>query len=223
MEKTSKEKKEKQMGKTGYFIVIEGGEGAGKTTQLKLLKDQMGDHLEVTREPGGTEYAEEIRHVILKSPNAAQADANTLFSLFWAARADHLKNRIIPALKQDRLVVCDRFDSSTYAYQVIAQGESHLKDFFWAARDFYLGEFKPDLYIYLNIDPIAGLSRKTNQGAEEQNHFEDRKLEFHSKMREGFYEFFQKVPHVVIDASRSIEDIHEDIVQIIYENYSGLR
>ncbi len=200
--------------KNRLFIVVDSGEGAGKTSQLKKAQEFFGDKLVLTREPGGSLYAEEIRNLILKSPNAGQADAKTLFALFWAARADHIKNTIIPALKEGKIVICDRFDSSTFAYQIVAQGARELQDFFWEVRDFYLGECKPDMYIYFDIDPKIGLARKSGQGTE-INHFEDRKIEFHNSVRAGFKEFLLQVPNKVIDASQPIDKVWEDFKSII--------
>ena len=193
--------------KKGLFIVVDSGEGAGKTLQLNKAKEFFCDTLVLTREPGGSLYAEEIRNLILKSPNAGLADAKTLFALFWAARADHLKNTVLPALKSGKIVITDRFDSSTFAYQIIAQGATELKDFFWQMRDFYLGDLKPDLYIYFDIDPRIGLARKNKQGGEELNHFEAREIKFHDDLRAGFKEFIKHVPHAVIDASQPIEKV----------------
>ena len=204
--------------KKGLFIVLDSGEGSGKSTQLKLLKEKLGDKLVVTREPGGTPYAEEIRKLILHSPNAAQADAKTMFGLFWAARADHLKNLIAPALRQDKIVITDRFDSSTYAYQIVAQKAGELKEFFWQMRDFYLGSLKPDLYIYLDIKPEIGLARKSGQDASEQTHFEARELEFHENLRIGYKTFLEKVPHAIIDASQSIDIVQNDLLLALYEH-----
>src|SRR5579864_4280814 len=111
-------KKLKKVMEKGKFIVLEGGEGAGKSTQLRVIKEILGDDIVITREPGGSPYAEEIRNVILKSTNAGQADAKTHFALFWAARADHMKNTVLPALNAGKHVISDRFDSSTFAYQI---------------------------------------------------------------------------------------------------------
>jgi dTMP kinase len=175
--------------------------------------------LVLTREPGGSPYAEEIRTLILKSPNAGQADAKTLFALFWAARADHMKNTVLPALKAGKTVITDRFDSSTFAYQIIAQGATELKDFFWQMRDFYLGDLKPDLYVYFDIDPVIGLARKNKQGGEELNHFEAREIDFHRRLREGYREFITQVPHAVIDASQTIDKVWEDFKMILEKSF----
>lgn len=204
--------------KKGLFIVLDSGEGSGKSTQLKLLQEKLGDKLVVTREPGGTPYAEEIRKLILHSPNAGQADAKTMFGLFWAARADHLKNLIKPSLEAGKIVVCDRFDSSTYAYQIVAQGASELEGFFWQMRDFYLGSLKPDLYIYLDIKPEVGLARKSGQDASEQTHFEAREIEFHKKLRVGYKAFLEKVPHAIVDAGQSVDMVQNDLLLALYEH-----
>jgi dTMP kinase len=202
--------------KKGLFIVVDSGEGAGKTTQLNNLKEFLGDSLVLTREPGGSPYAEEIRNVILKSPNAGQADAKTLFALFWAARADHLKNIIKPALESGKIVISDRFDSSTFAYQLVAQGNRDLEPLFWQMRDFYLGNLKPDLYVYFDIDPVVGLARKSQQGGDELNHFEARKIDFHNAIRAGFREFITRVPNAVtIDASQSKEKVWADFKEVL--------
>jgi dTMP kinase len=206
--------------KKGLFIVVDSGEGAGKTLQLNKAKEFFGNSLVLTREPGGSPYAEEIRNLILKSPNAGQADAKTLFALFWAARADHLKNTILPALKAGKTVITDRFDSSTFAYQIIAQGATELKDFFWQMRDFYLGDLKPDLYVYFDIDPVIGLARKNKQGGEELNHFEAREINFHNALRAGFKEFIKHVPHEVIDASQPIEKVWEEFKTVLEKSFA---
>ncbi len=201
--------------KRGKFIVIDSGEGAGKTTQIKRLKDLYGNLVVLTREPGGSPYAEEIRNIILKSENAGQADAKVMFSLYWAARADHLKNTIIPALEKGKIVVCDRFDSSTFAYQIVAQDGRELEKLYWETREIFLGDTKPDLYIYFDIDPKIGLSRKNGQGADERNHFEDRQIKFHDALRKGFKEFIKHVPHEIIDASQPIDVVWNNFKTVV--------
>lgn len=203
-----------QNSKRGKFIVVEGSEGAGKSSQLKRLQEIYGDDFLFTREPGGTPYAEEIRNVILNSENAAQADAKTLFALFWASRAEHMKNKIIPALESGKNVITDRFDSSTFAYQIFGQEAQELKENFFYFRDFFLGDYKPDLYIFLEVDVETGLSRKKFQ-PDEQNHFEKRKVDFFNRMNEGFKEFLSKVPSVTIDANPSFGEVTESLTKTI--------
>lgn len=201
--------------KRGKFIILEGGEGAGKSSQLREIKELYGDKIITTREPGGTPYAEEIRYVILKSENAGQADAKTHFALFWAARADHMKNKIIPALESGINVISDRFDSSTFAYQIYGQEAKELEEFFWQMRDFYLGNNKPDVYIYLDVSAEEGLKRKSFQSEDENNHFDQRQVDFHNRMRNGFAEFLKKVPSVTVNANPPKADVKIALTEAI--------
>ncbi|TSC84608.1 MAG: dTMP kinase [Parcubacteria group bacterium Gr01-1014_17] len=193
--------------KKGKFFVLEGGEGSGKSTQIRKIQEYFGVRVLITREPGGSPYAEEIRSIILNSKNAGQADAKTHFALFWAARADHLKNTIIPALARGQNVLVDRFDSSTYAYQIFAQKASELKGFFWEMRRFYLGKYVPARYFFLDVKPRVGLSRKQQQTGEKLNHFDERDVQFHTRMRRGLLDFFKQVPHSTIDANPQFDTV----------------
>jgi dTMP kinase len=196
--------------KRGKFIVIEGGEGSGKSSQIKALKEKYGDRILITREPGGSPYAEEIRDVMLNSKNAGQADARTHFALIWASRHDHMINTILPALEEGRIVVSDRFDSSTYAYQIYGQNALELKSEFFYFRDFFVGERKPDVYIYLDVEPEIGLSRKAN-GDVEINHFDERDLSFHNNVKKGYFDFLEQVPSVIIDSNPSFEEVQKSL------------
>ena len=201
------------------MVVLDGGEGAGKTSVLKALEKYFGSKIVVTREPGGSPLAEEIREIALNSKNAKQADVNTMFALFWAARADHIKNTIVPALNNGKIVICDRFDSSTYAYQIIAQKAESLDKLFWTIRAHFIGEAKPDVYVYLDLDPKVGLARKNKQKDEKLNHFDKRGLEFHYSLRRGFKIFLTdprlKTESVIIDAEKSQEEVFEECKNII--------
>lgn len=193
----------------GAFIVIEGGEGSGKTSHLKKLKEEYPEVV-TSREPGGSPYAEEIRNIILHSDYAADADAKTHFALFWAARADHLRYTIIPALESGQHVITDRFDASTYAYQVFGQQARELEEMFFEMRDFYLGNWKPDLYIYLDVSSEKGLRRRSNDKGT-NTHFDERDVQFHQDMRRGFETFFERVPHQTIDADADADTVYEGL------------
>lgn len=190
----------------GTFIVFEGGEGSGKSTVITEVARHL-ENVVVTREPGGSPYAEEIRRLIL-SDTAAHADAETLFMLFWAARRDHLVQTIIPALQAGKTVLSDRFDCSTYAYQLVGQQQEQLADLFWKIRDHVLGECIPDAYIVLDIDPAIGLERIRARG-EKQNHLDLKNIEFHSRVREALKEFV--TTHTkhgeVVDASQPLKEV----------------
>jgi dTMP kinase len=203
----------------GRFIVVDGCEGAGKTTQLKRLRERFPDAV-FTREPGGSPYAEAIREVILYHPNAKTADDATLLCLFCAARLDHMRNTILPALEAGKDVITDRFDSVTYAYQLYAKKNEHLEPLFFKLREEFTRDATPDKYILLDIDPRVGLARKQDQsaaGAERLNHMDERELAFHEAAREGFKKFAEKVaaPLVIIDASAPIDVVYENLVSSI--------
>jgi len=204
--------------KKGKFIVIDGGEGSGKGTQIQFLKEKY-PNLVFTREPGGSPYGEEIRNIILKSPNAKQADALTHLCLFFAARQDHMRNTIIPALKSGKNVISDRGDSSSFVYQLYGLGGKHLKDLFLSLRKECLGEFVPDLYVVLDVEPKEGMRRVAERykAKGDFNHFDDRGIDFHKRIQEGYFEFAKIFPKCVkiIDANKSIEVVRENLTRII--------
>ena|SRR3989344_7348594 len=198
----------------GKFIVLEGGEGAGKGAVRKFLENKFPEAV-FTREPGGTPLAEKIRDAMI-CPEAKEASAETQFALIWAARFDHVRAKVQPALESGRTVICERFDSSTYAYQIHGQKAPHLKPPFFEFRRL-LGETVPDLYIFLDVGAKAGVARVAgNKNKEEPlDHFEKRPLDFHARVREGYAEFFKTVPHVIVDASRPLEEVQEEILAIM--------
>ena len=195
------------MTKKGTFIVLDGGEGSGTTTVSKEIVKQFGWGAVRTREPGGSPYAEKIRDLVL-SDDAKTSDAETQFALFWAARRDHIKKVIAPALAEGKVVICDRFDSSTYAYQIIAQEQIQLLELFWKIREHFLGEFIPDAYILLDVSPEVGLARARGR-AGELNHFDKRKVEFHEKVNKGLKEFIMTKAEtgIVINAEQPLEQV----------------
>jgi dTMP kinase len=198
--------------KKPQFIAILGGEGSGKSTQVKRLRERFSDaELVITREPGGSPFAEAIRSIILKHEHSGQASGFTQFGLFWAARHDHMKNTVLPALERGSHVVTDRFDCCSYAYQIFGQEVKNLQDIFWQTRDAFLGDRKPDIYIFLDVTPKIGLARVASRQLQliDSNHFDERKIDFHERIRAGYRDFLSKIdePHVVINADGSLEEV----------------
>lgn len=200
----------------GKFIVIEGVDGAGKSTQIKKLQEFFGERVLVTREPGGSEFGEVIRDLALKHPLAKEASGKTQFCLMWASRADHLDKKIRPAINNGVLVISDRFDSSTFAYNISGQKEVGMEDLFWNIREIVLGDLKPDLYIFLDLDPKIGMERQ-NRDDIKKDHFDERDAEFKNRVRGGYLEFLdnKKIPSVVVDASGTIDEVFEKIIEQI--------
>lgn len=200
--------------KKGKFIVLEGGEGSGKSTLISFLKSTLDSEKYIfTREPGGSPYAEAIREIALKHELSGSASSETLFSLMWGARHDNLKNIIIPAIKAGKTVICDRFDSATYAYQVGAMKSPHLEEVFWAIRKSFLNDFCPDIYVIFDIDPKIALKRVSNRTGE-VTHFDTRQIDFHNSIRKNLKKFAKKVPSKIINADQSIEEVRSDFMKI---------
>ncbi len=203
--------------KKGFFVVIDGGDGAGTTSVSKALVERLGWNALYTHEPGGSPYAEKIRDLIL-SDEAKLSDSETQFMLFWAARRDHLVNTIAPAIDKGKIVICDRFDSSTYAYQIVAQNNPELEQLFWSIREFVVKDAEPDLYILLDVPAEVGM-RRARQRDEELNHFDKMKIEFHEKVNKGLREFIgEKITNGhIIDARASFDDVVESTLSVIEE------
>jgi dTMP kinase len=210
------------MSQTGKFIVIDGGEGSGKGTVLDALKGTFPQGFVFTREPGGTPLAEKIREVIF-SEEAKETDALTNFALFWAARADHMLHNVRPSLEQGLHVISDRFDLSTFAYQLYGQENHNLLELFWQMRRMYSVPV-PDLYIYLDVDPEIGLARVRGRGT--GNHYDERDIEFHQRVREGYQEFLFRSHDQLqglgsrckkVDASKCPHDVIYEVLSIVSE------
>jgi dTMP kinase len=202
----------------GHFIVLEGGEGVGKSRQRLFLEARLPTlfptHKFVcTREPGGAPFADKIRELIL-SEDAKNADGLTNFGLFLAARADHVAELINPALANGEVVVCDRYLGSTYAYQIVAQERPQLSEIFFAQAKLVP---VPDLTIWLDMEPKDALARLASRIGE-NNHLDARDISFHERCRAGFTEFFEKTPGhkmVRIDASRGAEEVWKDVEKAV--------
>lgn len=209
--------------KKGFFITFEGGEGTGKSTQCRLLADVLtksGKACLLTREPGGSPGAEEIRNLVVNG-QAARWDAMTEMLLFMAARRDHLLKQIWPAINDGKIVICDRFLDSTLAYQGYGYGKNPE-----AIRNIntvyqmIAGDFKPDLTFILDIDPAEGIRRSRDRSghAQSEQRFESMDLSFHYNLRQAFHEISRNEErYVMIDAAQSIEEIHACILKIVRE------
>lgn len=202
--------------KKPLFIALEGGEGSGKSTLITALKESLGNSVVVTREPGGSPYGEVIREAALKHAYAKDAPAETMLCLMFAARFDHVKNLVVPALDAGKHVITDRFDASSYTYQIYGQEASELEDLFWKLRS-HLSR-TPDLYIYIDVDAEEGVNRamrRNNIAPADGNHFDDRKMDFHRRLRTGYDSFFKQVPHVIVDANRPLEEVKKDFLEAV--------
>jgi dTMP kinase len=203
---------------SGRFITLEGGEGAGKSTQIARLADWLrarGREVVATREPGGSPGAEMIRKLLVEGP-AERWDGTTEALLHYAARRDHLRSTVWPALKRGAWVISDRFADSTRTYQ----GYGHGLDLVTLARlhDLAIGGFEPDLTLILNLPIDIGLERAAaRRGAETR--YESLPRAFHERVHEGFLEIAKSEPKrcAVIDASRDIETIAAAIARVVAE------
>jgi dTMP kinase len=205
----------------GKFITLEGGEGTGKSTQSTLLSNKLRVRdIEVvqTREPGGTKGAEEIRNLLVSgNPESWTPVAEAL--LMSAAREDHLRRCIIPALEGGQFVICDRFIDSTWAYQGCAGGVN--VDLLAMLEAQVVGKFIPDLTLVFDLDPEIGLARASGRGQDNEDRFEAKGRDYHQKIRSAFIDIAHKSPErcVIVDASTAIEDIEALIWQIVSDRF----
>lgn len=200
--------------KRGYFVTLEGGEGSGKSTQLKLLEDYLakgGYDFVFTREPGGTPISEEIRKILLGGENTEMCD-ETEALLFAAARVQHIKEKILPAVAAGKTVVCDRYVHSSLVYQGYARG---LGDFVEKVNSYALENCMPDVTIFLDITPERAFERKG--GADKDDRLEQSGMDFHKRVYDGYVKVAEKFPdHFVrINADRPIEEVFADILSTL--------
>jgi dTMP kinase len=199
----------------GIFITFEGGEGAGKTTQIArvatALREQGRDVL-TTREPGGNENAEKIRTLLLNSEGASWQPLTELF-LISAARHEHVAKTIFPALTAGKVVLCDRFTDSTLAYQGYAGGlpRSIIDELNTLATL----ELQPHATLFFDVPPSVGLQRSARRGG--TDHFEEKDRAFHGKLYAGFKEMVQNNPKrfTVIDATQPLERVTEQCLAAV--------
>jgi dTMP kinase len=202
-----------------YLITLEGVEGSGKSTLIQYLKElieSIGKKVIVTREPGGIEISEQIRSVILDTENT-KMDGRTEALLYAAARRQHLVERIIPALNEGNVVLCDRFIDSSLAYQGYARGLGI--DEVLSINEFAIGSFMPSLTLYLDLDPQIGLSRIRKNKGREVNRLDLEEISFHLKVRDGYEEVIKRFPDriVRVDANQELDKVFLDTKQILLE------
>lgn len=210
----------------GMFITFEGGEGTGKSTQLNMLADYLRQcriNNIVTKEPGGTEIGQELRRMLVTG-DKDKFDAVTECLLYYADRRVHLTTKVWDALKDGSWVLSDRFADSTVAYQYYGYDKKVPMETLQNLYKIAVGEFKPDLTIIFDLDPKIGLERsfKKSLGMKvKETRHESRGLEFHNRMRNGFLEIAKSDPErcVVLDANKSIEELHQDVVKLVSERF----
>lgn len=201
--------------KLGHFITLEGGEGAGKTELIKRLENVLkneGHKVLVTREPGGISISEQIRSVILDIYNTSM-DGKTEALLYAAARRQHLIEKVIPALEEGYIVLCDRFIDSSIAYQGHARGlgiEAIIE-----VNKYAIDDYMPGLTLLLDLDPEVGLERISKNSAREINRLDKEALDFHYKVREGYHKAVELFPEriKVINADQHRLGVYLDVLK----------
>lgn len=201
----------------GLFVTIEGPDGSGKSSIVEMLKEYLNDSNKdyiITREPGGINIAEQIRDVILNKENT-DMDARTEALLYAASRRQHMAQRVIPALKEGKIVICDRFVDSSLAYQGHARGIGI--DDVMNINEFAIDGYMPNLTIYLDVSPEIGLERIALNKDREVNRLDLEKLGFHKKVRDGYYILLDKYPQRIkkVDASKTIDKVFEEVKSIL--------
>ena len=199
------------------FVTFEGGEGSGKSTVLKQVNEILlseGHSTLLTREPGGTPISEQIRNVILDKANTSM-DPRTEALLYAASRRQHLVEKIWPALKEGKIVLCDRFLDSSLAYQGGARGLG-MDEILEVNRYATEGQF-PDITLFFDLDPSIGLRRIAANAGREVNRLDLERMTFHKKVRASFQKLASLYPerYVTIDASQPLEKVVEDSLKAI--------
>ncbi len=200
---------------SGLFIVIEGPDGSGKTTQIKLISEYLknkGYDIMLTREPGGTKIGEDIREIILDNENIEMSYVAEAL-LYAASRAQHVYEKIIPAIREDKVVICDRFVYSSLVYQGVGRelGIEKVKNI----NEFAIQGLNPDITLFFNISPEVALNRKTRYNRGDRLEQED--ISFHKNVYNGYMKLIKMYPNdiKVIDATKNIEEVFNQIKVVL--------
>ncbi|GAA0536113.1 dTMP kinase [Rhizomicrobium palustre] len=209
------------MAKPGRFITFEGGEGTGKSTQAKRLQAALAERkisALVTREPGGSPGAEEIRALVLRGEPARWSPLTEAL-LFYAARADHTERTIKPALAEGKWVICDRFSDSSYAYQ--GGGRGLARETVRRIEAIAIDDFKPDLTLILDLPVEIGLKRSLERHGNVETRFEEMDLDVHARMRKTYLDIAKRNPSrcVVIDANQDIDAVEKAVFSAVKKRY----
>lgn len=204
----------------GLLISFEGGEGGGKSTQLAALKTRLeasGRTVVQTREPGGTLLGESIRHLLQHDESGQGMCSEAELLLFAASRAQHVRERIIPAIKAGQIVLCDRYLDSTTVYQGVARAIDPER--VEAINRFAIGQTMPDLTILIDLPPEVGLARVHARSSGQLDRMEQEAIEFFQSVRQGYLALAQKEPERfrIFDGSHSIERLQNEIWKTVEE------
>ncbi|MEF2293217.1 MULTISPECIES: dTMP kinase [Virgibacillus] len=196
----------------GYFITFEGGEGAGKTTVLHTVTEKLrqnGYDVLATREPGGIKISEKIRQIIL-DPLHTEMEEHTEALLYAAARSQHFAEKIVPALKKGKIVLCDRFIDSSLVYQGYARGLG--MDEVLKINQFAVGDCMPDLTLFFDMEPKKGLERIAANKDREQNRLDLENLAFHEQVHQAYHILTERFSERIqtIDAAQKLETVEQE-------------
>ena len=214
---------ENDITKKGILISFEGSEGCGKSTQIRRIADRLEaiDHCDVvvTREPGGTEIGEEIRHLLMHSASNAAMHPETELLLFAASRAQLVRELILPCVKEGKMVLCDRFLDSTTVYQGVAR--QIAEDPVTLINDFAVGDIVPDLTVVIDLPAEIGLERIKHRVSDMPDRMEKENVSFYAKVREGYLILARSLPDrfLVVDGSKMPNEIEDEIWQEVHARF----
>ncbi|MBK1877510.1 dTMP kinase [Pelagicoccus mobilis] len=206
---------------TGTFFTFEGPEGSGKSTQINLLAEELidlGHEVVVTREPGGTPIGEEIRHLLIHSSSGKDMSPEAELLLFAAARAQLVRELILPSLEAGKVVICDRFLDSTTVYQGAAR--SIASDPVSYINQFAVGPVTPDLTFILDVPHEESMRRVKRRATDVPDRMEEENADFYKKVRDGYLLLAGSMPERfhVVDGTRELEANREEILKTVLEN-----